>query len=429
MIHENKTKTKIAFPEPSLEQKEALRVLNSNKNVFLTGSAGTGKSFVIREHLRKCILRPSVLASTGAAAVLIGGRTVHSFFGLGILENGINKTVEKALKDRRVVQRLKKADEIIIDEISMIHPDVFTAAEKVARFSREEECPFGGLKIITVGDFFQLPSVDRFNKNRPWLFKDPLWKSCQFSTVTLQKSHRTEHLEFLKILNKVRFGICDKDVTTFLDDRCVQLDNTFDGTVLFPRKNEVERYNQQMLERLPGKAQIYDTEIHFTRKTSLNVHTALNYSPLPASLCLKKGALVMIRKNHPNEWYVNGSLGHVKKMNDSCICVELLSGRTVEIEKDQFNILNGDGEPICVVMNFPLNLGWATTIHKAQGASIDRVQVSLNGLWDPGQAYVALSRARSPEGLFITNWNHQSIICDVDVLNYFGMSSTNNLTR
>lgn len=402
------------------EQAQALAILASGRNIFLTGSAGTGKTFVIKEYLKqKKPKKPPVLASTGAAAVLIGGRTFHSYFGLGIMEGGIDKTVTKAVSNSRIIQRIQKANEVIIDEISMIHPNAFEAANRIAKSIKESSAPFGGIRLILTGDFFQLPPVDRFEKKIPWIFKNDLWNSLEIEKVILKRSMRTSSRTFEHILDKIRYGICDEDVCAFLDSRRKPLSSDFRGTVLFARKNDVETYNQNRLDQLRGKLYEFETSVIARERNQTPKEKLIDLSPLPHILQLKEGALVMIRRNDESESYVNGSLGFVKKIGDEAIDLELFNGNLVTVEKEDFHVLDGDGKVSATIRNFPLTLGWAATIHKSQGASIDSLHLNLNNLWEYGQAYVAISRAKNPEALFISDWSRNSIRADAEVLEYY----------
>ncbi|MCM0606180.1 MAG: AAA family ATPase [Xanthomonadaceae bacterium] len=401
------------------EQLEALTLLSGTENIFLTGSAGTGKTFVIKEYLKQKTKKPPVLASTGAAAVLLGGRTFHSFFGLGIMEGGIDKTVAKAAANSRVSQRIEKTKEVIIDEISMIHPAAFEAADRIAKTIRKNDFPFGGLRLILTGDFFQLPPVDRFANKTSWLFNHPLWNELEIQKIILRRSMRTANREFEAILDKIRYGICDEEVTSFLDSKRKPLTENFTGTVLFARKNEVETYNQKRLDELKGKLHEFETSVVVSSRTQTPREKLIDLSPLPHTLQLKEGALVMIRRNDESESYVNGSLGIVKKIAAEEIDLELMNGMRVTVEKEDFHVLDGDGKVSATITNFPLTLGWAATIHKSQGASIDSLHINLKNLWEYGQAYVAISRAKNPHELFISDWSKQSIKADSDVLEYY----------
>lgn len=400
------------------EQSHALKIMNSDANVFLTGAAGTGKSFLTKAYLRSKDYDIPVVASTGAAAVLVHGCTFHSFFGLGILKGGIEKTIERALKDRRVRDRLEDTSEIVIDEISMIDPEAFFAADQIARLILEPSLPFGGIRLIVVGDFFQLPPVLKNDINY-WLFQTRLWQELNFQIINLETIMRTDDKDFIKALNFIRLGDCPQHVDHFFSELNGGSANNFEGTVLFGHKRKVENFNLKKLNALKGKERSYPTEFLIKKGSRLQVDRLLKVSPLPEEICLKEKALIMIRKNHPLGLYVNGTLGHIEKMDDEEVSIKTLSGRNIQFTKESFEVLNADGEVEATIKNFPLTLAWASTIHKAQGASIDRILVDMSGIWEKGQAYVALSRAKSLDGLFLKNWDPRYIKSDPRVKSFY----------
>lgn len=247
-------------------QQQAWDLLQGENPVFLTGEAGSGKSYLVRKFTRDHDPKEfPVLASTGAAAVLVGGRTLHSFLGLGILEGGLDRAVAKALGDRRVVRRIKKAKGLIIDEISMISGETLKAAEMVCRLAREEQIPWGGLKVVVVGDFAQLPPVERFRQGTPdWAFRSRTWRESEFSPALLKQNLRTGNPEFLQVLNSVRKGEVTPLVRDFLRERSQPVPEDFEGTRLYPRRIQAEKHNEMRLGKLKGKLH------HFPLSTAEN---------------------------------------------------------------------------------------------------------------------------------------------------------------
>lgn len=324
-------------------QQEALRHLSGQQNVFLTGGAGTGKSFLLRRFL-KGVDRDKypVLASTGAAAVLIGGRTFHSFFGLGIMDGGPDQTIERALKDRRVVRRLKKAAGFVMDEVSMLPGLVIQTAERIASMARNDPRPWGGLKVVAVGDFAQLPPVTLNSRHRDWAFLNPAWNRSEFKSVHLHEIMRAKgDSDFCEILSDVRQGLVSERVRDFLNFRSVLPDEEeFQGSVLYARKMDVDRINTLKLHRLEGQSRFYETEYGGEERF---VKTLQKSAPIAPSLELREGALVMLRQNDPQGRWVNGSLAHVQDLGANNIEVKLFSGRTVDIEKTTFTLLDAEG--------------------------------------------------------------------------------------
>ncbi len=397
-------------PSLSPSQNRALEILKGVDNVFLTGAAGSGKSFLLREFLRDRDRKTfPTLASTGAAAILIGGRTFHSFFGLGILEGGVETTVERAIKNKRLMKRLKKTEGIVLDEVSMISGPTLRAAETIARKARGNIRPWGGIRVIAVGDFSQLPPVNPYGTKKEWAFLEPAWKQSGFRSVVLTEIMRSQDRKFLEILSSVREGIVSHSVAEFLNSRMQKMDLDFSGTRLLPRKDDVERYNLSHLEKIKTPLQIFYTV--FIGKEQ-EIEKFKKNSPIPDVIQLKKSALVMIRQNDPEGRWVNGSLGHVEKISDECLWIKLLNKREVEVKKVIFTLLDAEGKPVVTAENFPVTLAWAFTIHKAQGTTLDQAWVDLRRLWEPGQAYVALSRVRTSAGLFLEGWDTRSIVSD-----------------
>lgn len=397
-------------PDFSDDQKAAWTLLQGKENVFLTGEAGSGKSFVIREFMKnKDPKKFPVLASTGAAAVLVGGRTFHSFMGLGIMEGGIDATVAKALQDRRVRKRLLEAEGFIVDEISMLSGPTLQAAEQICQLARETYAPWGGLRIIAVGDFAQLPPVQQGRSARSWAFLDSVWEKTNFQPAVLRQNMRTGNAEFLEILNDIRRGEVNEKVERFLNRKALDSDETFEGTRLFPRRDQTDAFNSKELNKLPGKLSQFPTQ--YSGKPQF-VEQLKKHSPLPDDLFLKENCLVMLRQNDPKQRWVNGSTGYVRKIAKDKINIELLNGKPIVIEPVSFSLMNAEGLTVAAATNFPLTLAYAATIHKAQGMTLDRLMVNLNSLWEPGQAYVALSRVIDPSNLRVEAWQPESIKAD-----------------
>jgi ATP-dependent exoDNAse (exonuclease V) alpha subunit len=423
-------------PELTPAQLQAfLTLTETENNVFLTGVAGSGKSFLVRRFLThidepgkkdstQVSKRFPILASTGAAAILVGGRTFHSFFGLGILEGGVQATVDRAIKNPRLCKRLNTTDGVVIDEVSMISGTVLRAAEAICRKARGNSTPWGGLRVIAVGDFAQLPPVNpHWNPGgglapqalRDWAFLDEAWTKSEFEPAVLPETMRTSEPELLHALNRVRSGRLDPATAQFLNSRCKPSPSDFDGTRLFGRRIDTERFNLEKLAEIKEKTEIFETV--YTGKDK-SVEDFKKNAPIPEKLQLKIGALIMIRQNDPDGKWVNGSTGHLTKITRDKLTIELASGRAdragreIELEPTTFQMLDAEGLPVASATNFPVNLAYAMTVHKAQGATLEQLRVDLRGLWEPGQAYVALSRARGAAGLYIEGWDQRSIKVD-----------------
>ena len=401
----------------SVEQAIALELLQSGENVFVTGGAGSGKSYLIREFMSE--LNPKtlpILASTGAAAVLLGGRTFHSFFGLGIMEGGARETLHRGMDDQRLRKRLSEVEGIIIDEISMIPGSAFEVAESLARHHRESSLPWGGMRVIVVGDFSQLPPVARAGTQREWAFQTDVWAKSGFQVIKLSQNQRTYDPVFLNVLADVREGKVTPLVKEYLDSKIREHDEEDECTRLFPRRDQSEIFNTKKLHQIPHPdvkiPSIYLGEEKFVESLKKN-------SPIPTELTLRVGCRVLFLQNDPQKRWVNGTKGTVVEIEVDKITVEKETFRHVTVEKAQFSLQNAEGRTMASVINFPLTLAYATTIHRSQGATLDELWVDLSRLWEPGQAYVALSRLRSGDGLKLLGWNARSIITDPKVTQFY----------
>lgn len=402
----------------SKEQQLALELCQSGENIFLTGGAGSGKSFVIREFMKE--LDPKqlpILASTGAAAVLLGGRTFHSFFGLGIMEGGQQATLNRAFSDSRLLKRLNQVEGVIIDEISMISGEALRTAELIAQKAKDSSLPWGGLRIIAVGDFGQLPPVTKNSQKRDWCFLDQVWSRSGFQSCELKLNQRIQSGHFLSILADVREGRLTENLRGFLQEHTKAHDEEHPGTRLFARRDLSENYNQKKL------AEINDTEVTidsiFIGEQKF-IDILSKSAPVPVQLKIKIGCRVLFLKNDPQKRWVNGTRGVLTGIEADHLTVRKDGGREVKVEKFSFSLLDADGNVKASVIQFPLNLAYATTIHKSQGATLDELWCDLGALWEPGHAYVALSRLRDPKGLHILRWSPRSFVVDPEVRKFYG---------
>jgi ATP-dependent DNA helicase PIF1 len=403
--------------ELSPEQSHALEILESGENVFVTGGAGSGKSYLIRHFMQD--LNPKqfpILASTGAAAVLLGGRTFHSFFGLGIMDGGADKTFSRASEDAKVCKRIAAVEGIVIDEISMIPSSALETAERICQVARDSHLPWGGMRVIVVGDFAQLPPVTRSGQLREWCFRSSLWERSGFQPCILSHNQRVNDDEFLDILADVRRGVVTPKVKNFLSSRMREHDNDDKSTRLFPRRDQSEFFNNKELAEIPSEEVVIDSIYLGLDK---HIEILKKNGPIPGQVRLKEGCRVMFLQNDMQKRWVNGTRGWVREIDPEKITVEKDNGREVSVEKSQFSLQDADGNIVASVINFPLTLAYATTIHKSQGATLEDLWVDLTRLWEPGHAYVALSRLQNGNGLKLLGWSSRSFIADPQVMQFY----------
>lgn len=397
-------------------QRLALEILKSKDNCFVSGAAGTGKSYLIDYYRRYFAPNVPIVASTGMAALLVSGRTFHSFFGIGLMNQDLKTTLENVKKNFPLIRRIKNTQQIVIDEVSMLPGLALEYASEICKQIKQNEQPFGGIRVIITGDFFQLPPVTMV-KPIDWAFKSPVWQELNLKPVLLNEFMRTTELDFLRNLNEIRFGNISTEVREFLNQKISNIDlNQFEGTRIFSRKNEVDEYNKKRLALIPSPVitlkTIYSGKPEHIERLKKN----LVFSD---KIELKKDALVMIRINDPKGQFVNGSLGTVESILIDKVIIELLSGEIVSLPTHKFELKDGDNRTLAVAENFPITLAYAITIHKSQGSTIDRAVMDLKRLWEPGQAYTALSRLKSSEGLFLVDWDSKSIFAAKEVIDFY----------
>lgn len=297
----------------------------------------------------------------------------------------------------------------------MISGQLLSVAEKISRFFLEPSEPWGGLRVIVVGDFAQLPPVERGNQ-KPWAFLFPVWEESKFLPLILQENTRVEDEGFMEILNKVRYGKVDLDVENFLNDKKSASPKAL-TTRLFPLRNQVFEYNIQKLNEMHGSVisipTIYSGMDPYLSSIKKN-------APIDEVLHLKKGATVMVRLNDPMLRYVNGTIGKVVDYDSKEEILKIqIRNRVYDFEKQTFTWMDGQGDVRAKAVNFPIQLSWATTIHKSQGATLDSAWIDLTRFWEAGQAYVALSRVRNSDDLMIQDWSAKSIKADPSVLMFY----------
>ncbi|MDX2274385.1 MAG: DEAD/DEAH box helicase [Hyphomonadaceae bacterium] len=379
--------------------------------VFVTGRAGTGKSHFIRTLVEQNPDVPqAVLAPTGLAAMNIGGQTVHSFFGFPPrpLIGGADKP---SWFFTRIARGLKR---LIVDEISMVRADVLDAMDAHLRAARKSPRVFGGVQMLLVGDFYQLPPVVRGDEGQlledagyasPYAFSAHVLRDAPHTAVELREVYRQTDRDFIELLSAIREERGVKDAVSTLNDACLGRELKRRPVLLCATNAVADRYNAQGLAALEGKLAVYTGG--FEGEAPRNAAT--DRFPAPMQLQLKPGARVIFTQNDAEGQWVNGSLGTVISLGETIVRVAIDAGETVDVERAvwpqarwvwnaQENRMEAKDE--FKYVQFPLAPAWALTIHKAQGMTLDSVEIDLGrGAFAPGQTYVALSRARSMEGL------------------------------
>ena len=372
------------------------------KNIFLTGGAGVGKSYLTKDLIKKYPRNLVVLAPTGIAAVNVGGQTIHSFFEFS---RNLSKLNSLSYPKKKLIQ---KTDLIIIDEISMVSKKLFDKINE-----RLFEVDYKG-KLLIVGDFYQLPPVNV--EEEGWAFESKWWKYWEFETIELTEIKRTNHKKFSEVLLKLRDGSFDEEDIEFIaqmkNNKYLKNRNL---TFLYSTNKKVDEKNSLMLNNLDTpliKFKAYDELFHKDKEKQFeNFKKSLN---IPEIFEIKKGAVVLntVNQKIEDDILYNGEKGVVIDIDEKneIIKVDFEYKGVVEIERYSFDLIeyDYDGSEDKIIQNiigsfyqFPLKLAYAITIHKSQGLSIDNLAIDLSYIFSPAQAYVALSRGVNPDNIVI----------------------------
>ena len=395
-----------------MTQNEALAILKTGLNVFLTGEPGSGKTHTINQYvawLRERGVEPAVTASTGIAATHINGMTIHSWSGIGIKRDMTDYDIELIHSREKTAKRIVSAKVLIIDEISMLDAATLGSVDRVLRTLRrrtlQAEQPFGGLQVIFVGDFFQLPPVSK-NEQAKFAFESSAWKEANPVICYLSEQHRQEDGDFLDLLTAMRRGTFGAPHRTRLNSRVGILSKQTIATRLYTHNENVDRINKESLGKIEGSTKVF----HMTTRGAQRLVESLKAQCLsPEVLELKEGASVMFTRNNFDEGYVNGTLGTVTSFTSLGVpVVQTRGGDVITAEPAEWAIQDGN-KILARVSQVPLRLAWAITVHKSQGMSLDAAIIDLSQAFEFGQGYVAISRVRTLSGLFLEGFNERAL--------------------
>ena len=396
-----------------VDKNDVLEALK-HSNVFLTGGAGVGKSYITNQiisHYKQQAKGVVALGSTGVSAVNIGGFTIHSFFVFGI-SNNFDELISNDRYNKKRLSELKKilkaTDLIIIDEISMVSANMLDMI-----YYRLNQYGFLG-KVLVVGDFYQLPPVQKKTQqndifgHKLYAFESDAWHKFDFYTIELTKMQRTSDEYFTHILSKIRKGVCDDEVLEYMQKLWNNQNLEPNPTYLYGRNIDVEQTNRAKLNQLPSEetivfASVEENGIIPPKK----LQSWKSMLPISEQLTLKEGAPVLFTVN---KWgkFVNGERGILHKIEDDYLIVEK-QDEYVRVERHDFDMLDiavdDDGKisttTLATLSQYPIKLAYAITIHKSQGMSIDNLICNVNHIFAPSQFYVAISRAINPQNLKI----------------------------
>ncbi len=398
-----------------MTQQEALTILKTGRNVFLTGPAGSGKTYVLREYIKylnELGASIGITASTGIAATHMGGVTIHSWSGIGINDDLTKSDIQAIAEKSHVKNKIKNTSILIIDEISMLHHFRLEMIDRVIKEIKQSEEPFGGMQVVFCGDFFQLPPVQKYGeKESHFAYHSPVWEKLGLKICYLHEQHRQNDDSYLSLLNAIRENAINKEMIDLLESR-KKAEPKIITTKLYSHNINVDAENEAELKKINNRQYEYEM---VTRGRGPLVEILKKSCLAPQTLKLKEGAKVMFVKNNFDEGYANGTLGVVVYCSPSEIRVKTNAGETINVEPESWRI-EEDGKTKAEVTQYPLRLAWAITIHKSQGMSLDCAEIDLSQSFERGMGYVALSRVRSLDGLFLKGWNEISLLVNDEVL-------------
>ncbi len=402
--------------------------IGGTRSVFCTGEGGTGKSWLVECIIAHYKLLPqeqsskiAVTASTGMAAFLVKGITLHRFAGIGVEENDLDVMVGRArYGNSRALWR--DTSILIIDEISMISGELFENLSHIGQILRSSSAPFGGIRLLMFGDFLQLPPVSKTATER--VFETSAWDDLDVDIYYLKTILRQRDPYFASALSNIRQGICPDETEMYIQslDRTVQYDDGIEPVRLYALRRSVDSYNTVRLDAIHAQSHTY------TAVDSGNI-SILNACPAPKQINLKQGAQVMLIRNM-GSGAVNGSIGIIEGF-DYCnttksfqpmvrLAIPGAGSRLLHISPTAWQNIMPDGRVISQRIQIPLILAWAITIHKSQGQTIPRLIVNMSGVFENGQAYVALSRSSDPSQLQVINFDKSLVRADPAAVLFYG---------
>lgn len=381
------------------QQLVAYNLIKRGKNVFVTGPGGTGKSTFIDYVRNLPDINTGVTAMTGCAAILIKGQTLHSFLGIGLgMDSSNDIIINMRAKAKKTWVDLQF---LIIDEVSMLNPELLDKLNIIAQSLKANDKPFGGIQLLFSGDLYQLPCV----KAKTFFTSTVTFKSCNFNIIVFTEIMRQKDVVFKTLLNKFRNGTYTANDISFLKQECKQTKKlSIPPTRLFCINKLVDDFNDMKLDALKTEINTYEYSSTGTISPSL-----LKSCSIKETLRLGIGAQVLLIYNMDlMSGLVNGSRGNIIGFSfDKLPIVEFLNGITLVIQPYVWEIKQNK-TMIGTITQIPLRLAYAITIHKSQGMTLDSVLVNLKGVFEKGQAYVALSRVKTMENLVILNLKENS---------------------
>lgn len=427
-----------------MTQKEALDILKLGHNVYLTGPAGSGKTFLLNDYigfLKSHGVSVGITASTGIAATHMNGMTIHSWSGIGIRDQLADIELRALLTRKYLAKRFAKTKVLVIDEVSMLHAHQLDLVDRVCRFFKQNPAPFGGMQVILAGDFFQLPPINSKTKmsavptietdsspipqllngfddnpetnQRHFVTGSNVWQNMNLRVCYLDEQYRHTDDRLTKILNEIRSNQADADTLGKLQERLGRdITNHANPTKLYVHNIDVDAINNAELAKINQPSEIYEMR---SKGAPLLVEILKKSCLAPENLVLKKDAAVMFIKNNLEDGYVNGTLGRVIDFDARGYPIIKTEKRKIIAEPAQW-IIEEEGRTKAKIEQIPLRLAWAITVHKSQGMSLDAAEIDLGKTFVEGMGYVALSRVRSLDGIKLMGINDLALRVNPEAL-------------
>ena len=395
-----------------LQQKILEDVFQSNRNIVILGSAGTGKTTTVREIIKvsnKYKKNIGITATTGCAAILIGGNTLHSFMGIGTGEGTIQYLVNRIISNKKILIKLVKLQILLIDEISMMNDVLLSKVSEILTTIRNNPMPFGGVQVILVGDFYQLPPI-----SGNFCFKSDIWDKMNFNTHVLTKIYRQRDPQFLEILSRAREGnITNEDLNILKNCNGKLFIKNIIPTKLYSLNVDVSLINEKYYNKLSTLEYIYETNYKNAKSKKY-----ADKMKIPEKLKLCIGSQVMVTRNIDIENdIINGTRGVIISMETNYVNIQLMNQQEYTIKPMKIGSFD---EPDIEIEYIPLKLAWAITIHKSQGTTLDCAEIDLgNNIFQPGQAYTALSRVKDLNSVHIVDISKKSFKTHPEVKDFY----------
>lgn len=410
--------------------KDIIKLVKKGENLFITGHAGTGKSYILNK-LKEKFKKMTITSTTGIAAVNVKGQTIHSFCGIGACKKPIELIIEElSTKKVSIRNKIKKCKILAVDEVSMLNIKTLEYADAVFKAVKESTEPFGGVQVIFIGDFFQLPPVEKDEIERKYCFESDIWQKLNLKNIILNKSYRQQEKEFIEALSHMRTNSLNESDIALFNSRNVENKEDSNMLHIFSTNEEADAYNKAKFDSIDSPIEDFLSDDGVLRgddyiynnfsETENKILEIFNKNcRFDKELRFKLGAKVMLLSNLDfATGLINGSIGTIKAFLDNAITVLFDNGVEKDIKREAFEYFYND-KPIAQRRQYPLKLAYAITIHKSQGMTLDKLFIDCKRIFEKGQAYVAMSRVKTLDGLYLANFTPDRVSADSKVVEFY----------